>query len=107
MENKANNLSQYIGSFVNRYLYTDIQPVGQIVAIKGKTTLIIKRVETGENKTKMEFIPGGFSAICLNQYEQDYDFKITEEVLEIRYSKQFLKQYGIDSEPRKYYDYNF
>jgi hypothetical protein len=107
MENSTNNLTQYIGSFVNRYGYSDIDPVGQIVGIKGKTTLIIRRVEAGKNKTKMEFIPGGFSATCVNQYEQEYDFEILDYTFEMRYSKQFLKQYRIDSKPVKYYDYNF
>ncbi len=100
-------LNDMVGKFVNRYLYTDIQPVGQIVAIKGKGTLVIRKVVASSNKTKMDYVVGGFSAICTNQGEQEYDFEILDETIEMRYSKQFLKQYGIDSKPRKYYDYNF
>ena len=96
-----------VGKFVNRYLYTDILHVGKIVGIKGKTTLLVELYEASENKEKMEFVVGGFSATCLNQWAQKYEFKPTGEIVEKRFSKAFLKQYGIDNEPREYYDYNF
>jgi hypothetical protein len=105
------NYSQFsqelVGKFVNRYLYTDIQHVGKIVSLKGKTILLVELYEKSENKTKMEFVTGGFSAICLNDSEQKYDFSPTGEVVEIRFSKQFLKQNRIEDKPREYYDFNF
>lgn len=107
MKNSQINLNDMVGKFVNRYLYTDVQPVGQIVAIKGKSTLVLRKVIAGDNKSKMEFVPGGFSAVCLNNWNQDYDYEITDEIIEMRYSKGFLKQYRIENEPYKHYDYNF
>jgi hypothetical protein len=101
------NLSQFVGKYVNRYLYTDVQPVGKIVAVKGKTTLVVKLVRAGENKAKMEFLTGGFSAICLNPWAQYYDFTELDETIEIRYSKSFNKQYRIENDPVNFYDYNF
>jgi hypothetical protein len=107
MEKQLKVSAEMIGKFVNRYLYTDIQQVGQIVGTKGKTTIIIELYEASENKSKMEFIPGGFSAICLNNHSQDYDFTATGKMIEMRIGKAFYKQYEIEQKPYKHYDYNF
>lgn len=107
MEKQTQVSAEMIGQFVNRYLYTDIKQLGKIVGIKGKSTIIISLMEASENKTKMDFVPGGFSAICLNNWAQEYDFYETGKIIEMRISKSFYKQYGIDSEPIKYHDYNF
>jgi len=98
---------ELIGKFVNRYLYTDIQHVGKIVGLKGKTILLVELYEKSENKTKMEFVTGGFSAICLNQWEQEYDFQPTGQIIEKRFSKEFLKQNRIEDKPVEFYDFNF
>jgi len=107
MEKQLQVSAELIGKFVNRYLYTDIQQVGKIVGIKGKTTIIIELYEASENKTKMEFIPGGFAGHCINNWNQDYDFTPTGEIIEKRIGKRFYKSYGIDQELHKHYDYNF
>lgn len=96
-----------IGKYVNQYLYTDILPVGKIIAVKGKTTIVIQKVIAGDNKTKMEFISGGFAGVCINQWQQEYDFHELDETMTLRVGKQFSKQYRIDEKPRNYYDYNF
>lgn len=101
------NLEQFIGKYVNRRGYSDTTPVGKIIGILGKSTLIIKEVVAGPNKVKMEYVAGGFSAHCINQSEQEYDFTETDKVLKMRYSKQWLHQYSINECPLKYYDYNF
>ena len=95
-----------IGKYINRYLYSDVQPVGKIVGIKSKTILLIQPVYASKNKTKMEFEVGGFSAVCTNQSEQQYDFIEKGEVFELRMS---VNSGGlrIDEKPRYYYDYNF
>ena len=62
-----------IGKYINQVLYTDVNPVGKIIGIKGKTKVIIQPVEAGPNKAKMEYIPGGFVGHCYNQNEQEYD----------------------------------
>ena len=36
-------------------------------------------MDTSKNKTKMQFLPGGFSAHCLNLYVQEYDYFSNEE----------------------------
>lgn len=95
-----------IGKYINRYLYTDAYPIGKIVGIKSKTILLVQPVEATENKVKMEFAVGGFSAVCLNQCEQQYDFIEVGEVFEMK-MRANDRQIGITDKPYKYYDYNF
>jgi hypothetical protein len=101
--------NEIIGKYINRVLWSDVDPVGKIIAIKGKTKVIIQPVDAGENKVKMEFVAGGFSAHCLNQGSQQYDFYEKGEPFEVPLSKTSLKNrfWRIDEMPRKYYDYNF
>jgi len=98
-----------IGKYVNQVLYTDVNPVGKIIGIKGKTKVIIQPVEAGPNKAKMEYIPGGFVGHCYNQNEQQYDYAEVGEPFEAAISNSSLKGRGwrIGDSPRKYYDYNF
>lgn len=101
--------NELIGKYINRVLWSDVDPVGKIIAIKGKTKVIIQPVDAGENKVKMEFVAGGFSAHCVNQSAQEYDFFEHGDPFEAPLSKtSLLKRYwSIDEQPRKYYDYNF
>lgn len=99
--------TELIGKFINRYGYTDINPVGKIIGLVGKCSVLVKRVEATEQTTKMEFLPGGFSAICVNQYSQNWTMQETEETFTVRLSKQYLKTCRIDDKPVKFYDYNF
>ena len=101
--------SELIGKYINRVLWSDVDPVGKIIAIKGKTKVIIQPVDAGENKVKMEFVAGGFSAHCLNQSAQEYDFFEKGETFEVSLSNSSLKErfWRINEHPRKWYDYNF
>jgi len=107
MKNKHTNTPDLIGKYLNRYLYTDVIPVGKIIAIKTKTIVIVQRVIPSENKTKMNFEIGGFSAHCNNNYSQDYNYTTTNETFEIRLSNQYLKTVRIDNKPIYFYDFNF
>jgi hypothetical protein len=96
-----------IGKYINEYLYTDVNPIGKIVGIKSKTILYVQPIEATENKTKMEFIPGGFSLHCTNNSEQKWEFKEVGEVVEMRMTVGRHDFRRISDSPRKYYDYNF
>lgn len=98
-----------IGKYINQYLWSDVNPVGKIVGIKGKTKVLVQPVVAGENLAKMEFIPGGFSAHCTNMYEQRYDFFEEGEVFETVLSNFRMKKayWSIEEAPNRYYDYNF
>ena len=100
---------ELIGKYINRYLWSDVNPVGKIVGVKGKTKVVIQPVVAGPNKAKMEFIPGGFSAHCTNMYDQHYDFIERGEMFEISLSNFSMKKsfLGICDYPSKHYDYNF
>jgi len=106
----ANNqmpIENLIGSFLNRYSYSDVNPVGQVIGVKGKKTLILRKVNATNNKTKMEFVPGGFSCMCTNQWDQDWEFEILDETFEMRVCKKCTRQLEASDMPIKYYDYNF
>lgn len=108
-QNQNPETTNLIGMYVNRVLFSDVDPIGKIVELKGKYKAILKVVVASENKTKMDFVSGGFSAVCLNNYSQEYDFFETEEFIEISLSETNMKKkfLRIHNAPRKHYDYNF
>jgi hypothetical protein len=101
--------NELIGKYINRVLWSDVDPVGKIIAIKGKSKVIIQPVKAGENKVKMEFVAGGFSFHCLNQGSQEYDFIEKGEPFIVSLSNSSLNKrfWRINEHPIKYYDYNF
>ena len=96
-----------IGKYLNRYYCTDIEPVGIIIGVINKSTVLVKSVKAVKNHTKMKFRTGGFSTICDNNAEQDWVFEEVEEFNKIRLSQNLLKTLKIESSPKKFYDYNF
>lgn len=110
---KANGRSycadSLVGMYINEHLYSDVNPVAKIVGVKSQTIVYVQAVKAGENKTEMEFTPGGFSRHCLNNSAQRYDFTLDEQVEEMRLTNTVLKDkmYVISDKPKKYYDYNF
>jgi len=98
-----------VGKYINRHLWSDVMPVGKIVGIKGKTKVLIQPVKASANKTKMEFIAGGFLAHCTNSLDQQYDFTELGDVYEIRLSKTSMnnRSWKIDDHPQKFHDFNF
>jgi hypothetical protein len=101
--------NELIGKYINRVLWSDVDPVGKIIGIKGKTKIIIQPIQAGKNKVKMEYIVGGFAGHCYNQGDQEYDFNEYGNPFETSLSSSSLKcnSWSIDERPRKYYDYNF
>ena len=99
---------ELIGKYINQYLWSDVNPIGKIVAIKGKTKVVVQPVVASENLTKMEYVVGGFAGHCVNQWDQRYEFTEQGEVFEMTLSNSKLKRgIGIADQPRRYYDYNF
>ena len=101
--------SELIGKYINRVLFSDVDPVGKIIGIKGKTKVIVQPIYTSENKTKMKWVEGGFAGHCVNQWNQEYDFFEEGEPFEVTLSNTGLKRrfWSIGDTPRKFYDYNF
>ena len=102
------SLNSLIGKYINQYGYSDVNPIGKIIGIKGKSTLIVQTVKAMiSSDWKPEWMPGGFSAICINNAHQRWEFTEEDHHIEIRYSKQFLKRHKVEDHPKSYYDYNF
>ena len=98
-----------IGKYINEVLWSDANPVGKIVGIKGKNKVLIQPVVASENLAKMEFIAGGFAGHCVNQGGQRYEFSEEGEVYEATIGNTIMKKkyWRINDYPRKFYDYNF
>ena len=116
-------LTPAVGLFANRHGYSDVDPY-EIVRIVSDKCIEIRAMDTSENKTKMNFVAGGFSHICTNQNAQDYDYTSNPErtVFKIRLnrvskycadkiwkaaSRHGGGRFNISDEPYKFYDYNF
>lgn len=100
---------ELVGKYINQCLWSDVNPVGKIVGIKGKTKVLIQPVRAGENKSEMKFIAGGFAGHCVNMYDQEYDYREEGEPYWETLSNTSMKRrfYHIMDYPCKFYDYNF
>lgn len=109
MENDITTNSGMLGKYINTYGWSDVNPLGKIVGIKGKTQLIMARVTAVRDESvKMNFIPGGFSAHCSNNHEQKWIYTVDEsDTFTVRVSKSFLKRNRIQDSPLYFYDFNF
>jgi hypothetical protein len=105
--------SDLIGKYINRVLWSDVDPVAKIIGIQGKNTLVCCKVTASENLTphgEMGFEAGGFVGHYHEQSKQQYHFTTHEyDVFNIRYSESMRKKkfLHINDYPRKFYDYNF
>ena len=101
-------------TFANWHGYSDVYPY-EVVRVISNKTLEVRAMETSENKTKLQFVAGGFSAHCTNNYAQDYDYSSNPEnpVFRIRASKagdwkdKHGRRFVISDVPSKFHDYNF
>lgn len=108
MANTIHVTEDMIGKYLNQHLYTDVNPIGKIVGIKGKTGLLVQRVTaTRDESVKLEFHVGGFSAHCSNQHAQKWIFTEEEDIIHVRISKAYLRMNKIHDKPLCFYDYNF
>jgi hypothetical protein len=104
----TNQNQELIGKYVSRVLYSDVQIVGKIIAIKGKSTIVIQSMNATKQTEELDFQVGGFFAHCSNQNNQKWQFEEEQgRIEELRLGKKFDKWYSIDNFPRHFYDYNF
>ena len=104
-----------IGMFANHIGYSDVNPY-EIIRVVSKKTLVIKRMKSKRDESvKMEFVPGGFSAHCINQEDQKWFISSNPEGIEYRIRKQKDgswrdsggNRYQISFKARKKFDFNF
>lgn len=110
----AHNLApidNLVGFYLNRYSYSDINPIGRVVRVVGKNTVEVAIVrpttEWPINKADLKFEVGGFSAVCLNGHSQKWQYEETGDTIKFRVSRQQARTVGVSDQPCKYYDYNF
>ena len=96
-----------IGKYVSRLGWSDIYIVGQVIGTYGKTGIIIQKMDAVRDTVRKEYVSGGFSAICLNNANQEWEFATTDFVVKHRVGKSWNRQYMISDTPTHHYDYNF
>ena len=101
------NNQEMIGKYVSRKLYSDIQIVGKVIGIYGKTGIIIEKINAVRDTVKKEYVVGGFSAYCLNNETQKWEFESTNIILKHRIGRSWNRQYMLCDSPIHHYDYNF
>jgi hypothetical protein len=101
--------------YANLMGYTDVRAY-EIVGFKTERKALVRRLNaTLKESFKPNFIVGGFSGICTNQYQQEYEFSQNTEYLvrAIRLHKdgEWRDSYGnlykLSDSPQEFYDYNF
>ena len=100
--------------YANHYMYSDVEPYEVIRIVSEKTIEIRAMKAERDESVKLEWVPGGFSAICLNDSDQKWHITSDETapIKRIRLGKRGWKdahggRYGLADEPVKYHDYNF
>lgn len=95
--------------------YSDINPY-EVIKVVSEKCIEIREMKAEKNPNfKPVFVAGGFSAICLNQGNQEWIIEPDESrpVIRIRANKKlgwadkYGKKFILSDKPVKYYDYNF
>lgn len=101
-------------NYANHYGYSDVNPFEIVRRISDKTIEVREMKAERDPSAKLEFIPGGFSAICTNDHDQKWFITSDPDapVIRIRFGKQGWKdkhgrRFGLSDEPVKFYDHNF
>lgn len=99
-----------IRKFVNQQGYSDVHPF-EVVRVISPTCVEIRSLDTKQIVFPKNFQVGGFSAHCVDNYNQEYEYISNPEngVGRIRLGKKGwgLGRYRMSDEPIKFYDYNF
>lgn len=116
---KQKKLQPTIGMGATEIWYSD-RKAGTIIAVSKNGKRITWQQDKATLKTgyKPEFVPGGFSAICTNNHNLDYDYELDPagriEIYSLRKNGYWIKQGDSPSGRRlsighrsEYYDYNF
>lgn len=100
--------------YANLRMYTDIKPYEITKVISDKTIEIRRMDSTHTNKADLKFQSGGFSAHCVNNWNQQYTFKSNKDYEVVRarlradgYFYSMWGRHSLDKKPSEHYDYNF
>jgi len=100
--------------YANFIGYSDITPYEVVKVISDKTLEIREMDAKLAEGQKPQFVPGGFSAHCINQSELQWDITSnpSNKVLRVRMHKNGYyyhkgSRFALSDAPVKFYDYNF
>ena len=99
--------------YCNNHMYTDIQPC-EIVRVISPKTIEVRQMDTVQSVKPKEFIPGGFSAHCVDQDKQEYNYNSNSSNNSVRARlqkdgsyKSIMGRHYLREQPLKFHDYNF
>lgn len=101
-------------NYANHLGWTDVNPY-EVVKVVSEKTIEIREMDAERDLTvAMNFVAGGFSAICTNPHDQKWEIKSNpaNHTIRIRYGKKGWKdkngrRFVLAEKPCKFYDYNF
>lgn len=101
-------------NYANMIGYSDIEPY-EVVRVINEKTLEIRMMHAElDPEWKPEFVPGGFSAICVNHESQKWIISpaVDCQTIRIRRHKDGRwysngNRFALSDKPRKRHDYNF
>lgn len=100
--------------YANHYGWTDVNPYEVVKVISDKTIEVREMDAKRDESVTLNFVPGGFSAICTNDRDQKWHIvsNPANPVIRIRFGKAGWKdahgrKFGLSDAPHKFYDYNF
>lgn len=102
-------------NYANFIGYSDVEPYEVIRVVSDKCLEIRAMDAVKDESVKMEFLVGGFSAVCVNQQSQKWIISSNEAnpVIKIRANKKkgwankYGQRFALSDQPIKFYDYNF
>ena len=111
-EKAVNNIKT---PFANMLGWSDIEPFEVVRVISDKTIEVREMDAERDESVKMQYVAGGFSAICTNDHEQKWNIKSNpaNPVIRIRLSvnkgwqDKHGRRFDLSDKPVKYYDHNF
>ena len=83
METQIKN-TELIGKYISLRGYSDIYIRGKVIGSYGKTGIMIQRINAIKDLVKKEWKVGGFSGVCLNNHNQEWEFEITNTIIRDR-----------------------
>jgi len=101
-------------NYANHYGYSDVNPFEIVRRVSDKTVEIRSMKAERDPDWKPDFVPGGFSAVCLNINSQKWIIESDPDgvVRRIRLGKRGWKdshrnRYELSDKPFRFYDFNF
>lgn len=102
-------------NYANHLGWSDVNPFEIVRRVSDKTIEVREMDAERDPEWKPDFVPGGFSAVCTNQRDQQWRIQSNpaNPVIRIRLRKSGQwkdahgRRFALSEQPVKFYDYNF